>query len=138
MFLPLRFVFSVLLGTTFIIYAMVWALPGDPFAGKSPWYVLLEISSGEDGGRAAAQLEGLLVKASEDGLISDAVVASSIQQSRDLWKLRESLSEAQKPAGGSIKHDISVPVARIPEFLDRAGAVVEGVCPGQQQSLAEC
>lgn len=102
----------------------------DPFAAKSLWYVLLEISSGEDGGRAAAQLEGLLVNASEDGLITDAVVASSIQQSRDLWKLRESLSEAQKPAGGSIKHDISVPVARIPEFLERAGVIVERVCPG--------
>ncbi len=102
----------------------------DPLASTSPWYVLLEISSGETGGRAAAQLESLLVTASEQELITDAVVASSIQQSRELWKLRESLSEAQKPAGGSIKHDISVPVARIPEFLERAAPVVERVCPG--------
>lgn len=115
--------------------AMQFALdyiPGtrDPFQSQSPWYVLLEISSGEEGGRAAAQLEGLLVEASEGELISDAVVASSLQQARDLWRLREGLSEAQKPAGGSIKHDISVPVARIPEFLERAAVVVERVCPG--------
>lgn len=102
----------------------------DPFAVQSPWYALLEISSGEAGGRAAGQLEAMLVGASECELITDAVVASSIQQSRDLWRLRESLSEAQKPAGGSIKHDVSVPVALIPEFLERAGAVVERVCPG--------
>ena len=102
----------------------------DPFAAPHPWYALLEISSGEAGGRASAQIEALLVKASEDGLIIDAAIAGSLQQSKDFWKLRESLSEAQKPAGGSIKHDISVPVARIPEFLERAGPIVERVCPG--------
>ena len=102
----------------------------DPFAAAHPWYALLEISSGEFGGRASAQLEALLVKASEDGLILDAAIAGSLQQSKNFWKLRESLSEAQKPAGGSIKHDISVPVARIPEFLERAGPIVENVCPG--------
>lgn len=102
----------------------------DPFSERAPWYALLEISSGEEGARAASQLENILVEASEHDLITDAAVASSLQQSRDLWKLRESLSEAQKPAGGSIKHDISVPVARIPEFLERAGAVVQNVCPG--------
>ncbi len=102
----------------------------DPFANAHPWYVLIEISSGETGGRATAQMEDLLVKASEEDLLCDAVIAASIQHARDLWRLRESLSEAQKPAGGSIKHDISVPVARIPEFLERASGVVEGVCPG--------
>ena len=107
-------------------------LPGtrDPLAAPSPWYTLIEISSGEAGGRAASQLEAILVQASEDALITDAVIGASLQHARDLWKLRESLSEAQKPAGGSIKHDISVPVARIPEFLQRAATVVEKVCPG--------
>lgn len=107
-------------------------LPGmrDPFTDIHPWYALIEISSGETGGRAAAQMEDLLVRGSEEGLVLDAVIAASIQHARDLWRLRESLSEAQKPAGGSIKHDISVPVARIPEFLDRAGPVVESICPG--------
>ena len=107
-------------------------MPGtrNPFAAAHPWYALLEISSGEFGGRASAQMEALLVKASDDGLILDAAIAGSLQQSKDFWKLRESLSEAQKPAGGSIKHDISVPVARIPEFLERARPIVESVCPG--------
>ena len=107
-------------------------MPGtrDPFSQCHPWYALIEISSGETGGRAAAQMEQMLVKASEDEIILDAALASSIQQSRDFWKLRECLSEAQKGAGGSIKHDISVPVARIPEFLNRAAHVVEKVCPG--------
>ncbi len=116
--LGMQFVLSYMTGTR------------DPFAAALPWYALLEISSGEHGGRASAQMEAMLVKASEDGLILDAAIAGSLQQSKDFWKLRESLSEAQKPAGGSIKHDISVPVARIPEFLERAGPVVERVCPG--------
>ncbi len=102
----------------------------DPFASPHPWYALLEISSGETGGRAASQLEALLVKASNDGVVLDAVIAGSLAQSRDLWRLRESLSEAQKGAGGSIKHDVSVPMARIPEFLARAAPVVDRVCPG--------
>ncbi|MEQ1716519.1 MAG: FAD-binding oxidoreductase [Hyphomicrobium sp.] len=107
-------------------------LPGmrDPFSKAAPWYALIEISSGESGGRAGQQLENLLVKASEEEIITDAAIAASLQHARDLWKLRESLSEAQKPAGGSIKHDVSVPIARIPEFLDRAASVVERVCPG--------
>ncbi len=102
----------------------------DPFSATHPWYALIEISSGETGGRAASQLEALLTNASEAGLVRDAVIAGSLAQSRDLWRLRESLSEAQKPAGGSIKHDISVPVARIPEFIERAAPVVQRVCPG--------
>jgi FAD/FMN-containing dehydrogenase len=115
--------------------AMQFALdftPGlrNPIAAPSKWYGLLEVSSGESGGRAQTQLEDLLMLASETGLISDAAIAASLQQSRDLWKLRESLSEAQKPAGGSIKHDISVPVAAIPRFLDDAHHVVQKICPG--------
>jgi FAD/FMN-containing dehydrogenase len=102
----------------------------DPFSGKHPWYALLEVSSAEAGGRAASQLEAMLAKASDEGLIRDAVLAASLQQSKDFWTLRESFSEAQKGAGGSIKHDISVPIARIPEFLERAAGVVENICPG--------
>ncbi len=122
------FEFWSLLGMQFVLAHM----PGtrDPFAAAHPWYALIEISSGEHGGRANQQMEQMLVRASEDGLILDAVLASSLQQARDFWKLRESLSEAQKPAGGSIKHDVSVPVALIPEFLMRAAPIVENVCPG--------
>lgn len=107
-------------------------MPGTrhPFAERHAWYVLIEISSGQSDGRAAQLLQDALEVASQAGAISDAVVAQSIQQSRDLWKLREGLSEAQKPAGASIKHDISVPVARIPEFLERAAPIIEAVCAG--------
>ena len=102
----------------------------DPFKSEHPWYALLEVSSSETGGRAASQLETMLATASADGLIRDAVLAASLQQSKDFWALRESFSEAQKGAGGSIKHDISVPIRRIPEFLKRATPLVEKICPG--------
>ncbi len=102
----------------------------DPFSTKHPWYALLEISSSAVGGGAAGLLEGLLSKAAERGTIGDAALAASLQQAKDFWTLRESMSEAQKGAGGSIKHDISVPIARIPEFLQRAAPAVEKVCTG--------
>ena len=102
----------------------------DPFATPYPWYVLLEISGPKADGTAQTQLEDILFAASESGLILDAAIAQSPNQARDLWLIRESISEAQRPEGGNIKHDISVAVARIPEFLERAAAAVEKVCPG--------
>ena len=98
----------------------------DPLAASAPWYALIEISIGG----AAERLEGLLANALHDGVISDAAMATSEQQRLDFWHLREAFSEAQKGAGGSIKHDISVPIARIPEFLARAAGIVEQICPG--------
>jgi len=74
--------------------------------------------------------ETLLQEAIEGGEIADAVVATSIKQAQDLWRLRELMSEAQKPEGGSIKHDVSVPVARVPEFIARANQLVELMIPG--------
>jgi FAD/FMN-containing dehydrogenase len=91
---------------------------------------LLEVSSGEADGSAARVLEGLLSEAAEKRIISDGVIAASLAQAQSLWRLREAASEAQKPEGGSIKHDISVPIVRIPEFLEKAAPVVERVCPG--------
>ena len=102
----------------------------DPFATPYPWYVLLEISGPKADGTAQAQMEDILVAASESGLILDAAIAQSPNQARDLWLIRESISEAQRPEGGNVKHDISVAVARIPEFLERAAAAVQKVCPG--------
>jgi FAD/FMN-containing dehydrogenase len=101
-----------------------------PLREPAPWYVLLELSSGEDDGTAARVLEGLLSEAMDERIVSDAVITASLAQAQSLWRLREAASEAQKPEGGSIKHDISVPVARIPEFLEKAAPVVERVCPG--------
>jgi FAD/FMN-containing dehydrogenase len=70
------------------------------------------------------------VEATEQGVVTDAVVAASLAQAQALWRLRDSASEAQRHEGGSIKHDVSVPVARIPEFIAAASAVAERVCPG--------
>lgn len=101
-----------------------------PLKAKAPWYVLLEVSGVEADGTAAATLERLLAEATEKRLVTDAVIASSLAQTKSLWRLRETASEAQKPEGGSIKHDISVPIPLIPEFLTRAATVVEAVSPG--------
>lgn len=107
-------------------------MPGarKPLESDAPWYALLEISSGSGDGSAAAMSEGILSKALENGIVSDAALAASLDQANQMWRLREDLSEAQKFEGGSIKHDISVPVGSIPEFVARAGVVVEAVCPG--------
>jgi FAD/FMN-containing dehydrogenase len=107
-------------------------IPGarDPFAASHPWYVLLEISAASADGGAVREMEAILNSASEQGIILDAVVAASVGQARDLWRLREGISEAQKPEGGNIKHDVSVPVARIAEFVALANAAMEKLCPG--------
>lgn len=102
----------------------------EPFATRYPWYVLLEVSGAKPDGGANSALESLLTEASNRDLVLDATIAGSIGQAKDLWRLREGVSEGQKNEGGNIKHDVSVPVARIPEFLRRADATVEGVCPG--------
>ena len=94
--------------------------------------MLLEISGAKADGAAQAQMEDILVHAHETGLIVDAAIAQSPSQARDLWVIRESISEAQRPEGGNVKHDISVAVARIPEFIERAGAAVEKICPGSR------
>jgi FAD/FMN-containing dehydrogenase len=103
----------------------------DPLPGPHPWYVLLELSSPEREGLRAV-LEDLLAAGAEAGLIEDATVADSIERRNALWRLREVLPETQKPEGGSIKHDISVPVAAVPEFLDEASATAQRLIPGSR------
>ena len=98
----------------------------DPLAKPSPWYVLAEASGG-----ANSHLEDALESAlSSSGLVTDAVIAQSDTQRAALWKLREGMSEAQKPEGGSIKHDVSVPINSIPAFLKEGIAAVEKLAPG--------
>jgi len=101
-----------------------------PFGEEHPWYVLMELSGGRADGSSAATLEALLGDALEAGEAVDATVAQSLAQAAALWRLREHLSEAQKPYGGSIKHDISVPISKVPAFIRAAGPIVERVCPG--------
>ncbi|MGF1456885.1 MAG: FAD-binding oxidoreductase, partial [Alphaproteobacteria bacterium] len=100
-----------------------------PLEGKHPWMVLAKWTAGEGHGLEDLVL-GFLSEATGDGLLSDAVVARSTEQAADFWRLRELLSECQKPEGGSIKHDVSVPISAIPAFIEAANAAVAAACPG--------
>ena len=101
----------------------------DPLDTPSPWYVLMEATGGRDANLAASFEDGLAA-AIEDGAATDAVVAASAAQAAALWRLRESISESQKREGASIKHDISVPVAAIPDFIAKATPAVLVLTPG--------
>jgi len=98
-------------------------------SGKHPWYVLLELSSQSRQG-LAARLLALLEAANEKHIIEDAAVAGSLDQRENFWKLRELLPDAQRHEGGSIKHDVSVPIADIPAFLEEAARAVMAAIPG--------
>lgn len=102
----------------------------NPMAGQHPWYVLMELSSARDDARDT--LESILSKGLEDGIVDDAVIATSLSQRQAFWKLRDEMSAAQKPEGGSIKHDISVPVAAVPDFIAEANAAVTKLIPGSR------
>jgi len=110
-------------------------IPGlrEPLDDVHPWYVLIEIASCE-AGAAERGLERLLETAMEAGLIDDAAIAQSEGQRAAFWKLREEQSAAQKPEGGGWKHDVSVPISRIADFLDQATAAVERFEPGARVS----
>jgi D-lactate dehydrogenase (cytochrome) len=101
-----------------------------PLAAKHPWYVLMELSSSRD--EARGTLEAILERGMEDGIVDDAVIAASLAQRQAFWKLRDEMSAAQKPEGGSIKHDISVPVAAVPDFIAEANAAVVKLIPGSR------
>jgi FAD/FMN-containing dehydrogenase len=107
-------------------------VPGtrDPLSSVHDWYVLFELSSPREGAGLAPLAETLLGEAVQAEEIADAVVAGSLKQAQELWHLREMLSEVQKHEGGSIKHDIAVPVAKVPEFIARANQLVELMIPG--------
>jgi FAD/FMN-containing dehydrogenase len=102
----------------------------DPLANACPWYVLLEVSSSRSESGLRASLEAFLAETMATGLLRDGVVAASAAQGRDLWRIREGMVEAQKHEGGSIKHDVSVPVSRVADFILRAIAAVEARLPG--------
>jgi len=102
----------------------------DPLESKHPWYVLMELSSSRDDARDA--LEQILADGMEQGIVDDAVIAANLSQRAAFWKLRDEMSAAQKPEGGSIKHDISVPVAAVPDFIEQANAAVVKLIPGSR------
>ena len=101
----------------------------DPLENAYPWYVLAEISSARSETDAQEMLEAILSEGFESGLVQDAAIAQNGAQADLFWKMREEMSPAQKPEGGSIKHDISVPVASIPAFIAEAAIAVEDMIP---------
>lgn len=106
-----------------------------PIAGTHPWHVLVEaVATDPVAEPPAALIERLLAPAIADGLVADAVVAASEAQAEAFWRLRDSISEAERAAGPAVQHDISVPVAGMPRFMVEAAAEVEARFPGTSAS----
>jgi len=100
----------------------------DPLAAPHPWYALIELSSQQRDGLRQS-MEDILTHGMERGLVRDAAIADSIEQGKAFWRIRELFSEVQRHAGGSIKEDISVPVAAVPAFIREANAAVAALIP---------
>lgn len=107
-------------------------IPGcvDPLGDRYPSYVLMELTSSSRHGGLDAILEAFLAAELEAGLVLDAAIAKNQTEARALWRLREGLVLAQRNEGGSIKHDVSVPVAAIADFIAEASAAVTARLPG--------
>ncbi len=102
----------------------------DPLAEVHEHYVLVELAGGRRDSDLPEVLETVLGEGFEEGWLRDAVLASSEAQSAQLWKLRETIPEAARAAGGVIAHDVSVPVSRVAEFLARATSMVQQAVEG--------
>jgi FAD/FMN-containing dehydrogenase len=100
----------------------------DPGIEPGPWYLLVELTSSSEQDLDAL-LTRVLESAATAGLVTDAAIATSEAQRVNFWRLRESVPEAQRKAGGSVKHDISVPVASLQRFVDAGTAIVEQLAP---------
>ena len=105
-----------------------------PLPGDHPWHVLVEAASGDPAAPLAEMLERLLGEAIEAGLVADAVIAASEAQAEAFWRIRDSLSEAERAAGPAAQHDISVPVQVMPRFMVEAAAALEAAFPGSHAS----
>jgi FAD/FMN-containing dehydrogenase len=109
-----------------------------PFDGESaalPWYALLELSDSESAEHARERFETVVGEAIEAGLVLDAVIAENITQSKALWHLRESIPLAEKAFGKSIKHDVSIPVSRMADFVRTTNAALQASFPGIQHVI---
>ncbi|PAT30961.1 hydroxyacid dehydrogenase [Vandammella animalimorsus] len=95
-----------------------------PMWQSQPWCVLLELSDSESEQHARARFEQLLEAALEQGLISDAIVAASLQQAQELWHVREGITLAQAQEGQNLKHDVSIAISAIPQFVQQANAAL--------------
>jgi FAD/FMN-containing dehydrogenase len=107
-------------------------IPGtrEPLGEKYPWQVLVELADTSDAGSLRGDFERAVEQAVENGLVRDAVIAESTAQSQALWRMRETIPEASRDEGTLYRHDISLPVSRIPEFIPVAGAALEKAFPG--------
>ena len=101
-----------------------------PFFKETPWCVLLENSDHESEAHARVGFEALMEAAMENGWVTDAVVAESLSQAKSLWQIRETIPLAQVDEGLNIKHDISVPVSLIPQFVAETDALLQAKIPG--------
>jgi FAD/FMN-containing dehydrogenase len=101
-----------------------------PFAARHPQAVLVEVSDHEDEHHARGLLEGLLADAMDRGLVRDAAIAENLAHAKSLWSLRENISEAQAAEGKNIKHDISVPISLIADFIASTDAALMAAHPG--------
>ena len=101
----------------------------DPLNEPHPWYVLIEISSQARSGLRDTMV-AILAEGAERGLVADAAIADSLDQTKAFWRIREMFGEVQRQVGGSIKHDISVPIANVPAFIREADEAVVKLIPG--------
>ena len=101
-----------------------------PLAGAHKWHALVEATTADPASDVAAELESLLAAAMQQGIIGDAVLATNEAQAEAFWKLRDTISEAERAEGQTLAHDISVAVADMPAFITEAAAKVEAAFPG--------
>ena len=107
-------------------------IPGtrEPLARAHPWYVLAELAEAGAGGPLQSEFERAMERAGERGLALDAAIAASGAQRGALWRIRETIPEASRAEGLLYRHDVSIPVSRIPEFIAEAGVALESAYPG--------
>jgi FAD/FMN-containing dehydrogenase len=101
-----------------------------PLAGEHRWHVLVEATTPDPQADVAGEIEALLAAALRQGIIGDAVLASSEAQAEAFWKLRDTISEAERAEGQTLAHDVSVAVADMPRFITEASTEVERAFPG--------
>jgi len=102
----------------------------DPFERPHAWYALVEVTLAQADVDLSGRFEAALASAIERGVVGDAVTATSESQRETLWRLRETIPEAQRHEGVSLKHDISVEPARLPHFIDEGRALLARLVPG--------
>jgi FAD/FMN-containing dehydrogenase len=112
-----------------LVLKHVHGVRGEPLAARAEHYLLLELASADDDAELRAKLERVLAAGLTNGEIIDGTIADSLAQRAALWLLRERVPEAEKREGGSVKHDISVRIGRIPEFVARAEPALAAIAP---------